>query len=158
MEILSEVKGELLIELGISSWDSNQFIDNLIQSNNLFKILDLKQDKHQKIVSSIVRENLKIGKIKLVNALFKQLQSYLNKHCSKYPLDFYAEIQQFQRNYPYREYKFNSLMRRINHRKDQFPIFLAQFDNSVVDDDLELELEKVWTEMKNSEQIIKVKQ
>ena len=42
MKILSEVKEELLVELGVSSWDSNLFIDNLIESNNLFKMLDLK--------------------------------------------------------------------------------------------------------------------
>lgn len=64
-----------------------------------------------------------------------------------YPSDYHAELTQFERNYPYREFKISNFIRKMNHRNDKYPVFMGQMDSGDIDDDQEEYMATVWNEM-----------
>lgn len=50
-------------------------------------------------------------------------------------MDYYAEVSQFERNFPYRDFKISNLIRKMNYKGDKYPIYLGQEDTGLIDDD-----------------------
>ncbi len=81
------------------------------------------------------------------NSALKQLEKHLLETCSAYPIDFNAEVAQFERNFPYRNFKISNFVRMMNFKSDKYPIYLGQVDSGVLDDDQESYLTALWAEM-----------
>jgi len=97
----------------------------MIESKTLLEILDLKRNSHQDAIASIINSALKDKKLPLVIQLLSQLKEYLQKQCSFYPLDFHAECAQYETNFPYRDSKMKSLIRKMNFKGDHYPLYLG---------------------------------
>jgi sulfur relay (sulfurtransferase) DsrC/TusE family protein len=69
--------------------------------------------------------------------IFDQLKTWIKDNCSLYPVDYHAEVTQFMRNFPYREYQISGFIRKINYKSDFYPIHFGEMDKGEVDDDIE---------------------
>lgn len=75
------------------------------------------------------------------------MKKWLIENCSSYPVDYYAELQQFERNYPYREFKIDGFIRMVNYKSDIYPMYLGTLDTGEIDDDHETLISEVWEEL-----------
>jgi hypothetical protein len=53
------------------------------------------------------------------------------------------------RNYPYREAFMNTLIKKMNHIGDSYPVYLGKIETGEIDDVMEERLDRIWDEHLN---------
>lgn len=127
-----------------------------MSENLLFKVLNLKKDSHAKLFYQTVKQGLNNRNYPLVLQIFKYFKDYLKTECSLYPINFFAECNQFMNNYPYREMKLAKFIRRVNHKQDKYPVLCGEREKSMIDDDEEEKTDEIWKTMMSSTEPISV--
>ena len=76
----------------MKSKNKNHYLMQLVESNAIFDVLDIRQDTQHETITSFIKSCFIMGHLDVVLKIFEQLKTWLRINCSLYPVDYYAEM------------------------------------------------------------------
>ncbi|CDW88097.1 UNKNOWN [Stylonychia lemnae] len=138
---------ELLREQIWKHENKSMYIQKLHEAKTLFEVFDIKDDANKVGFYNYIQQLCRQQQFDKVSSFLILMKQHLTKNYSFYPINYYAEVKQFQNNFPYRDFKIIEIIRKFNLKDDKFPLYLGQIEKNQIQDDEEDELNAIWENM-----------